>query len=802
MAPAPSVDSFVTADFEPPVASAPPTAESVAGKGTGKNSDLKRTDISDAIASELTAGVALRGAGRSFAAISRPIQEGASGGGQPATASFERDQRDYRASRGEIDSPKTVDPIVHSRRNDGGDQISAGDLSGLGDTWASPQIARTRAASSVGAGPQAGEGIETTLPQHLPVSGGSQVTAASQSSSTVTIYKVASRTNPSKSNGSATLGSGEPPELLGNEENGVVEQVIIEIKDEDLRTVLDLLAKQGNMNLLLSKSVQGTVTASLRGVDVPTALDAILKATGYVARQQAGYLLIGTPEELESLAQVGQPVGLRVYRPNYVPAKELQTLVQPLLTPQLGVTTVSSPAEIGIATDSTRAGGNNYAGSEILVVRDYESVLTQIDRLVAEVDVRPLQVAIEAMILSVRLDDSDSLGVNFELFRNRSHLKFGWEFPPSSLTDIRFNGGLKVGFLDGSVGAFVSALQEVRDTNVIAAPRLLVLNKHRAEIQIGKEQGYVSTTFTETASSQSVEFLDTGTLLRIRPFVSSDGMIRMEVHPELSDGEVRELAGFTLPQKDITQVTTNVLVRDGSTVVIGGLIREQLVRGGTQIPLLGDLPYVGFLFRNRKDETVREEIIVLLTPRLVYDEESAAEGALAAASFQQRHAVLADKMNPLGKRHVARRFLRLAENAWRTGDLRRALRFAELAVHFDPSNTEAIALRNQIWHNLYPGAVAPAVPLSPEELLDSGALEPWLWQELAQPLDTPVSGEQASRERRKPQNPWVSGPQTAGPVGSAFGSPTMSASQTVSGIRNPVFATETAGGRPLECIGR
>ena len=126
----------------------------------------------------------------------------------------------------------------------------------------------------------------------------------------------------------------------------------------------------------------------------------------------------------------------------------------------------------------------------------------------------------------------------------------------------------------------------------------MVLNKQRAEFQIGEKLGYISQTITETTSTQSVEFLDTGTQLRIRPFITSDGVIRMEVHPELSDGEVTvEPNGVTLPNKRLTEVTTNIMVRDGCTVVIGGLIQEQLTNTTTQIPVLGNLPLVGFVFR-------------------------------------------------------------------------------------------------------------------------------------------------------------------------------------------------------------
>ena len=509
-------------------------------------------------------------------------------------------------------------------------------------------------------------------------------------------------------------GGSTPPNPSGKE-------LIIEVQNEDIRKVLELLARHSGTSILLSKSVQGPVTASLHGVDLHTALEALLRATGYVARKYEDYIFVGTAEECDRFDQLRSGVGLRVYRPRFVSAKELESLFRPLLTAGIGTVTVSSPPETGISGDPTRTGGDSYAGGDLVIVRDYENVLTQLDQLVAEIDVKPPQVAIEAMILAVRLDDEDRIGINFELFRDKPRFRLGWENPPASLADIRFDAGLKVAFLDGSVSSFVSALQQIRDTNVIAAPRLLVLNKHRADIQIGKEQGYVSTTITETAASQSVEFLQTGTLLRIRPFVTGDNMIRLEVHPELSDGEVRELAGFTVPQKDITQVTTNVLVPNGTTVVIGGLIRRELSSGGSQIPVLGNLPWVGAIFRNRSAQQIREEIIVLITPHIIREEEAAREAAETSERFERHFAVASELATPLGRQNVAKRFCRLAQAAWNRGDLPRARRMAELALHFDPTLEEALAIREATAgqmpccpYNCQSAVEIPSPPLSSE----------------------------------------------------------------------------------------
>jgi len=516
----------------------------------------------------------------------------------------------------------------------------------------------------------------------------------------------------------------------------------INLQDADIREVLEMFSAQGNLNILASNTVQGRVTAAFNGVDLNSAMEAILRATGLVARREGKFIYVGTPQDFEQMEQTLDRVCTRVYRPNYVAAQELQTLIQPLLSPKVGVVTVSAPSEVGIGADDAKAGGNAFAGGEVVLVRDFEAVLAQIDQVVAEVDVRPMQVAIEAMILSVKLTDKDTLGINWQLLREKQNLKLALGTPDQQLPTSFTTGGLAVAFLDSNLGAFIEALEEINETNVIATPRLMVMNKQRAEIQIGRQQGYVSSTVqTETSTTASMQMLDTGTILRLRPFISPDGLIRMEVHPELSSGEVVEKGTNLVPDKELTQVTSNVMVRDGCTVIIGGLMREELTTSGNQIPLLGNLPYVGALFRNREDTTERHEILVLITPHIVYDPEAHTEGNKAACEFHRRQAVFAEKMNPLGKAAVSRRYFRLAQNAWAAGDRDAALRFAELAVQFDPTNRAAIDLRSDIWtgnpagdHTLC-GFTAEPDPAG----LDQTMMSPWLLDELQrEPVATPL----------------------------------------------------------------
>jgi type IV pilus assembly protein PilQ len=147
----------------------------------------------------------------------------------------------------------------------------------------------------------------------------------------------------------------------------------INVKDSDIREVLELLSQQGGLNILASKSVTGTVTASLTDVSLETALAAILKSTGYVARREGTILYVGTPEDFTTMDQTADHLVTRVYRPNYISAADLEKLFTSLLTPEVGKVTVSNPSEIDIPADQVKTGGNGYAGTDVMIVRDYET---------------------------------------------------------------------------------------------------------------------------------------------------------------------------------------------------------------------------------------------------------------------------------------------------------------------------------------------------------------------------------------------------------------------------------------------
>ncbi|MHC5165805.1 MAG: type II secretion system protein GspD, partial [Planctomycetota bacterium] len=202
--------------------------------------------------------------------------------------------------------------------------------------------------------------------------------------------------------------------------------------------------------------------------------------------------------------------------------------------------------------------------------------------------------------------------------------EFGIEWsniPGVELTNggVDFQGGvLDIGISIDDITGLITASEEVDDTAILANPKILALNKQAGKLIIGDKEGYEDTTTQNQSGSttQSIAFLESGTILEFRPFIGKDGLIRMELSPEQSSSFFTGPL-LSIPNKTTTNIITNVLVKDGQTIVLGGLFQEETTLGFSQVPLLGDVPVVGELFKGETDTSQRTELIVLITPHII-----------------------------------------------------------------------------------------------------------------------------------------------------------------------------------------
>jgi len=510
------------------------------------------------------------------------------------------------------------------------------------------------------------------------------------------------------------------PPVVRAEEGGAI---TVNFQDTDIRMALRILSLEGGVNIVATQEVKGTVTATLRNVDFRTALTAVMEITGYVAEERDGVIFVYTRKQYQAIREARRQMATRVFKLDYMTAADAKALVAPALSDQGSMSTTPA-AGMGISTSKTMAGGNEHGGSDMLVIRDYEDVLAEVERLLKQMDVRPEQVLIEATLLRATLNEDSALGVDFNglhniNFRDLNSTSPGLqdvntgdldtdELPKEHSATFRTDftaavgtGGLTVGFLENDFAFFIRALEGVTDVTVMANPKLLVLNKQRGEVMIGNRDGYLTTTVTETTATQTVEFLETGTRLVVRPYVARDGYIRLELHPEDSSGSVQQIGNNVLPNETTTEVTSNVLVRDGHTIVIGGLFRERTTNGRSQVPFVGNIPYVGTLFRRTSDATLREEVIALVTPRVVRQGPDEAVSEQLRQDAERFRIGQRKGLHWWNRSRLAGTHLRWAKNDLRNNHRGLALWNLDLALSMQPRMAEAIQLKEQLTRRAY-----------------------------------------------------------------------------------------------------
>jgi hypothetical protein len=181
-------------------------------------------------------------------------------------------------------------------------------------------------------------------------------------------------------------------------------------------------------------------------------------------------------------------------------------------------------------------------------------------------------------------------------------------------------------------------IQTTTDSKTLGSPKLLVLNEQEARLQVGDQLGFKVTTTTETSTLESVQFLDVGVVLSLRPRITRDGHVLLNVKPEVSQGEVNPETG--LPEESTTELETDVMLEDGQGMVIGGLIKETDSVTQSKVPYLGDIKGLGWFFRKSEVTKERVEIIVALVPRIQpYDAQWQAfeQGELVRAGVPLLH---------------------------------------------------------------------------------------------------------------------------------------------------------------------
>ena len=478
---------------------------------------------------------------------------------------------------------------------------------------------------------------------------------------------------------SASAQEAPPPvELTANGEvassdSVPAEFVSIHVDGGAMRQVLNSFAMQANRNIVLGPDVTNdTVTIHLNNVQWDNALDVILKPYGYGYREIGNAIVIGELSRLKTLEAV-EPLQSRVFKLHYLDANDVRDIIEAQLSSRGKMSIITARGQKGWSFGSTQRrsysrsgsslqkrvreeGEEKLAKSKTVVVSDVPSVLDSVAETLAKIDRMPQQVLIESKFMEVNEDLLRDIGVQMRGdFRIEGHAvdlaqgffqtapnAFGAlsEDLQASAAKPKAFGTISAGGLGDSWALFISLIEEDEDTKTLSAPNVLTLNNQEATIIIGGKFPIIESDVSGDSGNVSVSldyYESIGIQLNVVPQICDDGYINMIVHPSVSSiegfvsagvGSSRTIGTNTnantplaeYPVIKIREVETQILVADDETIVIGGLLDERVTEGVFKVPFLGDIPFLGHLFRRTTKDTEMIDLLIFLTATIVNED--------------------------------------------------------------------------------------------------------------------------------------------------------------------------------------
>jgi type II secretory pathway component GspD/PulD (secretin) len=494
---------------------------------------------------------------------------------------------------------------------------------------------------------------------------------------------------------------------LSNAEESFADQPIQSInfrKDMSIRNALRFLATKYRKNIIPSSQVSGNLNiTNLYEVTFEEALDAIL-GHNYWCEVDGNFIRVYTAEEYEKYIQGKARMTSRVFELYYVNAAEIKALITPIMSESGKIASTTAAA---VNTEAGE-GGDTMSMRDSVVVYDFPERLDEIGKMISQIDIKPQQILIEVTILKATLTETTQFGINWSALTSNitstvDGISIGFAIPT---TTVAADAGLHVGFTNNDrIVSLITALEDVTDTTVLANPKIMAMNKQAGYINIGSETGYTeSTTQSSTGTTASVAFLPSGTLLKFRPFICENGYVRMEINPEESTATTTTTSiGTVIPSKTITQVKTNIMVKDGRTIIIGGLFKEDLTSSDSQVPVVGDIPIIGAIFKKTKDANIRNELIILITPHIINDpEELASESEESKNDISRIVDGSRKRISSISRVRIYEDSYAKAVEYYTNKEYDKALAKLNWIIGFRPNVIEAVELKEKILAEIQP----------------------------------------------------------------------------------------------------
>jgi type IV pilus assembly protein PilQ len=438
-------------------------------------------------------------------------------------------------------------------------------------------------------------------------------------------------------------------------------KISLDFQDIEVRRVLQLLADFTDINMVAADSVQGNITLRLKEVPWDQALDIVLKTKNLDKRRNGNVIWIAPVAELikaeeEEAKAIKQSVALAPIQTEYMQLSYAKAAdIEKLITQNKGASgsggsSSTNNNEGGESLLSSRGSVSVDARTNTIIVNDTQLFIDKIRNMVDLLDVQVKQVMVEARIVRATTDFTKEMGVKWGLLSqgitDNNHLLVGgsdttlWDLKtpdddgkytiqrPDNLNvdlGVTSQGASRIAFGLISLSDFMldlelSALQADGYGEVISTPKVLTADKQKATVASGSQIPYQSAEGGGANAVSTTEFIDATLSLDVTPSITPDGKVQMELNiTSDSPGNPTPTGQLTINKN---QINTNVLVDNGETVVLGGIFEQETRNAQTKVPFLGDIPYVGRLFRKDLKADNKRELLIFVTPRIVNDSVS------------------------------------------------------------------------------------------------------------------------------------------------------------------------------------
>ncbi|QOL26560.1 type IV pilus secretin PilQ family protein [Thalassotalea sp. LPB0316] len=419
----------------------------------------------------------------------------------------------------------------------------------------------------------------------------------------------------------------EVPGYLGDSDDFTGRAISLNFQDISVRTVLQIIADYNGFNLVTSDTVNGNITLRLDGVPWDQALDIILKVKGLDKRMEGNILMVAPSDELaareardlQAKQQVAElaPLYSEYVQVNYAKAADIANLVK---TEENSILSSRGSVSVDERTNT-------------LLIRDTAKSIEDIKRMVTVLDIPIRQVVIESRMVTVKDNINEELGIRWGVTSTNGENSSSGSLTGAdsagagavpSIND-RMNVNLPVANPAGSIAFQVarladgtildlelSALERENKGEIIASPRITTSNQKQAYIEQGVEIPY-----QEAASSgaTSTQFKKAVLSLTVTPHITPDDRIILDL--VVTQDTVSEVQNGSAPAIDTQRIGTQVLVNNGETIVLGGIYQQSIINSVSKVPVLGDIPYFGWAFRNTNNFSEKKELLIFVTPRIV-----------------------------------------------------------------------------------------------------------------------------------------------------------------------------------------